>query len=397
MAEPWICKYKAGNLADIPQKEKTRIADYVKSYRTQKKKALLLAGPSGIGKTSLVHALAKDLGLELIEINASDQRNRENILSIIGMASRQQSLFSKGKLILVDEVEGLSGTQDRGGIPALVSVIAKSSFPIILTTDSLEDDRISPLKKVSLQIELSEPTHDEVFAILKRICDKEGISYDDFSLRTLARRNGGDIRAAINDLQSLSGGAKIGREQIDLLSDREQAEHIKDALLRIFKPTGHELSLGALDNVDMDLAEAIMWIDENLPKEYRKPNDLCRAYDALSRADVYMGRIRRWQHWRFLVYASALATAGVASAKDERLKEPVDYVRSRRPLSIWMANQRYVKRKAIAEKIAQKTHTSSKRALTDILPYVQFCIRNNDRAMQGYFDFDDEEVEWLRR
>jgi replication factor C large subunit len=400
MTEPWVHKYAAKTREQIVchGEQINRIISFIKDFRKQKRKAILLTGPSGIGKTSIAHAVANDLGLEIIEINASDVRNKDSILSIIGQASRQQSLFGKGKVILVDEVDGLSGTGDRGGIPALVTVIANTSFPIIMTAASLDDDRISPLKKVSQSIELEEPDYHSVFSLLKEICGKESVVYDESSLKTLARRNGCDIRAAINDLQTLSGGKQLTRESMDSLSDRRQLESIQEALLKIFKPSGHEIALRALENVDMDLDTVMMWLDENLPREYRKPEDLVRAYDHLSRADVYKGRIRRWQHWRFMVYVEALATAGIASAKDERLKEPVDYIRSKRPLRIWMANQRFMKRKAIVKKISEKTHTSYRRALQDTYPYVREIIRrDNDSSLPAYLELEDDEIAWLKK
>src|SRR3989344_1181590 len=80
------------------------------------KKPVLLYGLTGTGKTSAVQALAKDLNYELIEVNASDTRNKDSIHSVIGSAASQMSLFSKGKIILIDEVDGLSGQKDRGGI-----------------------------------------------------------------------------------------------------------------------------------------------------------------------------------------------------------------------------------------------------------------------------------------
>ena len=67
-----------------------------------------LWGDSGTGKTATAVALAHELGLELIEVNASDSRNKEAIGSLIGGAVNQGSLFGTGKLILVDEVDGLS-------------------------------------------------------------------------------------------------------------------------------------------------------------------------------------------------------------------------------------------------------------------------------------------------
>ena len=109
---------------------------------------------------------------------------------------------------------------------------------------------------------------------------------------------------------------------------------MKDALLKVFKTTDPFVALSAFDNVNEDFDKRFLWIDENLPREYKDPKSLARAYDALSKADVFRGRIRRWQHWRFLVYIRAYLTAGVAVSKDEKYKKMVQYARSTRPLKI---------------------------------------------------------------
>ena len=61
----------------------------------QKKKAAFLYGPSGCGKTILVKALAKKHNLELIEVNASDYRTKEQIEEKVGNATRAVLTASK--------------------------------------------------------------------------------------------------------------------------------------------------------------------------------------------------------------------------------------------------------------------------------------------------------------
>ena len=61
---------------------------------------------------------------------------------------------------------------------------------------------------------------------------------------------------------------------------------------------------------------------------------------------------------------------------------------------------KYQKRKAICQKIAEKTHSSVKRALQDSFPYIHHMIRVNkavgDQLIEE-FDLDEGEVEWLRK
>ena len=122
--------------------------------------------------------------------------------------------------------------------------------------------------------------------------------------------------------------------------------------------------------------------------------------DALSKADVFRGRIRRWQHWRFLVYQNALMTAGVALAKQEKHKQFISYKRSTRILEIWKVSQKNKMKKAIASKIASQTHTSTKQTIKNILPYISVIFKKNKQqtaALANSFDLDKEEVEFLKK
>ena len=118
----------------------------------------------------------------------------------------------------------------------------------------------------------------------------------------------------------------------------------------------------------------------------------------LSKADVFKRRIKRWQYYRFLVYINALITAGIASAKKEKYRELVQYKPTGRILKLWWAKQKSMKKKAIAEKIALKTHSSKKEILKSTMPYIPVLFRNKDMAkyLVKELDLDNEEIEWLK-
>jgi len=75
-----------------------------------KKKALILYGPAGTGKTSLALLTARENNFEILELNASDLRNRLKLEQIVKPATEQKSLFKQGKIILMDEVDCVTGT-----------------------------------------------------------------------------------------------------------------------------------------------------------------------------------------------------------------------------------------------------------------------------------------------
>jgi replication factor C large subunit len=377
-----------------------KLKDFVSGFKRQKKRAALLYGPTGTGKTISAHALAREMGLEILEMNASDIRNADQINSLLGSAIGQMSLFAKSKLILVDEIDGLSGTKDRGGLLAITKLIEKSSFPIILTVTNPWDYKFNKLRRKTEMIEFAPLDYLVIFNILKNICDKESIRYEDDVLKGLARRAGNDARAAINDLQTLTLEAKeLTKISLQELGERNKLDTMINALFKIFKTTDPKVAIGAFDNVQENLDEQLLWLDENLPLEYTKPEDLARAYDNLSKADVFKRRIRRWQHWRFLIYINALITAGIAVSKEEKYKKYVQYKPTGKLLKLWWAKQKTMKKKAIAQKLAEKTHTSARTALQS-LPYLQFTFKKSKTFQKKFIDELDlsmEEVEWLRK
>jgi len=398
--EPWCVRYHPKSSAEIQGQNLavSKLLEYMKNFK--KGKSALIYGPPGCGKTSSVYAIAKELDLELIEVNASDARNANSIKEKLGNAIGQMSLFSKGKIILVDEIDGVSGTADRGGLSELARLIEKTNFPIIMTANDPFDAKFSTLRKKAEMIEFHTLAYPSILSVLKRIADAESIDFDETALTSLARRSGGDLRGAINDLQTLSEHTKkLNKNDVDELSGRKQKETMINALMRIFKTTDPNIALPALEDVDEDIDDAFLWIDENLPKEYKGAEDLAKAYDILSLADVYRGRIRRRQHWRFLVYINNLLTAGIALSKQERYPGFNKYTRTTRILNLWQFNQKNAKRKAIAAKIAEKTHTSSKRAIKDTLPYVKLIFKKNKEEagrLAEFFNLDKEEIAYLK-
>ncbi|MFH1316956.1 MAG: replication factor C large subunit [Candidatus Woesearchaeota archaeon] len=398
---PWIKKYDPETTDDIVGQDKSvsNLRYFIENYKDSKKKSCIIFGPSGSGKTSAVYAIGNETGLEIVEVNASDFRNKDQINQKVGSAINQMSLFSKGKIILVDEIDGLSGTKDRGGISEITKLMKKSSFPIVMTANNPFDQKFSSLRSKSELIEFQTLSYISISKRLEEISKKEGIKFEKDDIKTLARRAGGDMRSAINDLQLLvTKDKRLDKNSIDELSQRNKTESVPSALIRVLKTTDPLIALGAFENVDEDIDKLTLWIDENLPKEYTKGDDLARAYERLGRADVFKGRIRRWQHWRFLTYINQLITAGIAVAKDEKYKTYVKYSPTTRILKLWRAKMKYMKRKAIAEKIAEKTHSSTKYVIKSTLPYIQEMCRINKKERERlaeYFDLGKDEVEWL--
>ncbi len=384
----WVDKHKPKTSKEI---EGHLISIERLKHAVKNKKAALIHGPTGIGKTAAVYALANELNLETIELNASDLRNSGNINNIIGNALNQTSLFQKDKLILIDEIDGLT-RDDRGGASALAKLLADSKFPIVMTANDPWDSKLSAIRNKSQLISFDSPSYLTVFNVLKRVCKAENISFDEEALKALARRAGSDIRGAINDLQSLIYNNKFEKTNLENLDERGKTESIFNTLKLIFKSANAKEVLGAFEKTDLDLNECTLWLDENLPREYFG-KDLAEAYDKLSKADVFNGRIKKRQYWRLLVYRSNLMSAGIAVSKQAKSNAFVSYKRTERILKLWRANMKYNKRKEIAKKLSKELHISSKKLVKDVMPYMQIMYK---KGIDLGFELEQEEIDWLK-
>jgi len=384
---PFVEKYRASDLSDIKGQDLAikQTINFLKTF--PKKKALILNGPVGTGKTSISIALANELNLELFELNASDLRNRKKLEEILKPATLQKSLFKKGKLILMDEADGITAS-DRGGLPELLALIDKTHYPIIITANDIWQRKFNLLRKKCTLVSLKELKENAIIGIINAVLDKENKRVKLETIRLLTKKARGDARAMLNDLQTIIA---FGEDAfITDIGEREKEDSIFNALKKIFQNPADKDTVFSYDNISMNLDEILLWVEENIPLEYQG-SALARAYDSLSKADIFKGRIYRQQYWRFLVYQNFFLSAGVAAATKLKSKRFTKYQKPTRVLKIWLANQKYLKKRNIATKYAKVVHISKKKALKEsfLLPLIL------DKKTIAKLDLDDKEKQYL--
>lgn len=378
-------KYRAKKYEEIIGQDKAvqEVKTFLKEF--PKKKALLLYGPAGTGKTSIVTSAAKENNLEIMELNSSDLRNRAKLEVVLKPAAEQMSLFKKGKIILMDEVDGVTGT-DIGGIPELLRVIEITKHPIIMTCNDVWQTKLAPVRLKSKIVELKPIDLGTVVSILSRISEREEMRKDPQFLKQIAIKAQGDVRAALNDLQAHASGENIF---VDISEKRDVEASIFNILRTIFKERGDFLNI--FDTTSMSIDEIFLWLEENIPREY-KQEALLKAYSALSKADVFRGRVYSNQSWRFLVYQNIFQSAGISYAKAIRTDGFTRYEKPKRVLKIWLHNQKTEKKKSIAKKYAKLVHCSSKRAMRDFELLKPILLKP---AVQKQLKLSEEEISFL--
>jgi len=401
---PWTVKYKPRTPNEVVGNDeaKSKILKWIQQWdkKPPKKRALLIYGPPGVGKTATIEALAKDLDMELVESNASDYRTKDAVQRFAGRASEYTTLFGKKRLILFDELGGLTGTADRGGVSVITKIVKQTRSPLVLIANNAYNPKFSTLRRYCQLIQFKKPTRTQITRHLKRICINEGIDAEEEAIRLIAERSGRDIRSAVNDLQALAQGKKhLTYEDVTWLADRDRKDVIFNVLREIFyAPTSREAKWAA-DMADVDLDMLFEWIYENIPHQITNPKELAATMDALSRADIYRGRIRKTQNWTLLRYFIDMMTAGVATSWSQR---STGWTPFRFPTRIGYLSRTKARRALLSKigmKIRRRCHISSTRAKNEVLPYLRVMLENNPEVAPGlarYFNFDEDTVEFLK-
>lgn len=386
----WTEKYRPTYFIDIEGQELAveKIREFLRRFG-KKERAIILYGPPGTGKTALAHVAAKDTNSEIFELNASDLRNREKLDTILRPATEQKPLTKKGKIILVDEVDGISEA-DRGGITELLSLIESSAHPVIITANDIWGKKFSGLRKRSELVRLKEVDYKTIKNVMISILRKERKFIDNDILTNIAIKAKGDLRAAINDLQTASGMEDPSQILID---ERNKEIDIFTALRMVFKGKPTNTHLRIFDSVNMPIDEIILWVEENIPAEYQG-EELARAYDALSKVDIFKRRIYRQQYWRFVVYENAFLSYGVSSSKKNIKTGFTSYKKPTRILKIWLNNRRIEKKKSIAKKYARYVHIGEKRALKEF-PTIKAFLLNS--GVQKELKLSEDEIGYLNK
>ena len=288
----------------------------------------------------------------------------------------------------MDEVDGVTGS-DIGGVPELIRILEKTAHPIIMTGNDIWDSKFSELRPKCKLIEMKPLSIENIVNVLKKIIENESIKENVHFLRQIAIKSQGDLRAAINDLQTYVLGDQTN---IDFLDERNKKDNIFNILKRLFQERSDNLEL--FDSTKMSLDEILLWIEENIPREY-KGKELAKAYLALAKADIFRGRIYRQQFWRFLVYQNIFQSAGISYAKDKPKSSFTKYERPQRILKIWLSNRIGTKKKTISQKYARFVHCSTKRAMQDFQIIKKIIVSKPEIAIN--LNLSDEEMEFIKR
>jgi replication factor C large subunit len=322
-SQPWNNLYRPIKRGDFVGNEQAveELEKWIRSWRKKppKKRATFLYGPPGIGKTSVAQVLARKHDYRLVEINASDTRNKGRIEETLGKAVKQNvTLFGQKRMILLDEMDGLSGQQDRGGVSAVSKIIDQTTSPMILIANTIEEnmqDRFRTILRQVKSIEFKPVSSAQIVSKLEYISEDQGIQVHPDILMEIAIKSNGDLRSAINDLETIASGKKIvSPDNLAVIGQRDRLDSTPNILNKIFTSRDFHEARRTINQSMIKYDDLYEWIYENIPIVLDNPYERLDALEALSRADIYQRRART-NDYRLLKYFFDLMTGGIAFAR----------------------------------------------------------------------------------
>ena len=416
MQDEWTEKYRPRSLSQIIGNEAA--ANAMKRWGESWKngaprfKALTLQGDPGTGKTSAALALANDMGWDVIEMNASDHRNAASIKKVAGLGSAGQTFSLTGeflsssqgrrKLVILDEADNLFGREDYGGAKAIVDTIRESGQPIILIVNDYYEltRKASAIKALTEKITFRGLDPKSVMKALQAVSSKENVKISEQVLERIAKNSGGDLRAAINDLQMMvEGKIAVELEDAQAMGKRNQKKELDESLRAMFGAKTLREARDATLDLDETPDDLEKWIEEAIPMEIPNHEDMAAAFDALSASDMFLGRTRRYQYYGFWSYAKELMTGGVAVSRKHGPRPSV-YEYRFPGYFILLARSRGPRaaRESITSKMVEHLHTSKREINRSMLPYLSILARNDEELLlklSNELSLDEGDIAYL--
>ena len=231
MELPWTEKYRPKKLSEMVGQE--AIVDRLESYVAAKSMPhLLFAGPAGSGKTTATLCLARelfcgDLSYDFLEMNASDERGIDVVRTKIRDFARTRPISGDFKIIFLDEADALTNDAQNALRRTMESYTQTCRF---ILSCNYSSKIIEPIQSRCAIFRFKRLSREAVKKRLKHILDLEKVHYDDAGLDAIGYLAEGDVRRAVNILQSAATLGKVDEKNVYSTSSSARPDDVKNVM-----------------------------------------------------------------------------------------------------------------------------------------------------------------------
>ena len=232
---PWVEKYRPTLIKDIVGNEETvaRLRVIAKEGNLPN---IIISGPPGIGKTTSILCLAHELLGEaykkaVLELNASDERGINVVREQIKMFAKKKLTLPPGrhKIIILDEADNMTAAAQQALRRIMEEYSSSTRFALACNYSS---KIIEPIQSRCAILRYTKLSDAELLLRLTQIAHDEKVKYSDEGLEALLFTASGDMRQAINNLQSTHAGfGFVSAEAVLKVCDQPHPLIVKDVLV----------------------------------------------------------------------------------------------------------------------------------------------------------------------
>jgi replication factor C large subunit len=397
----WSEKYRPKTVQEMVGNEEARLAvikwlaGWVSGSRP-----LLLLGPPGTGKTTLVHTLSRQLDYDVVEMNASDIRNREALQArITPIFQNTANLIGKKLMLFLDEVDGISGREDTGGLDILINLIKEPTVPVIMAANK-RSFKIVKLAKACKIVEFNPVSSRLLLLLIDHVLQSEGVKLGSGEKRSIIDNSRGDIRSLLNSAQSQAAGYStvsnrdmVDVDIVDAIDGYFEADSLDQAIQFVIRADASypdpRYRLISPEERRKDMLSALF---SSIASSHIEQHDLALLLDVLSRADMIVGRANASRQWHLLKYVNGLIATGLY---EKSRKKSIKYHQYSMPWPMMgPIFARSQSTRKILDELAPSLHMSRSSAGLFVLPYFIRAMMDKkiDPVEFAIDNFQDESI-----
>jgi replication factor C large subunit len=365
---------------------------------------LLLVGPSGVGKTTLVKLLALKFDYDLVEMNASDTRNKTDLERLIFPLFNNKSVSGRKVLLFLDEVDGISGREDLGGLEYLIKIMKESTIPVIMAANTQDNAKIKQLSKVCKTVKFS-PVPPRILAMfLDYVLRSHDKKLDVEEKKLVIDRSNGDIRALLNNAQAKVAG-------YDAVADDVSEIDIATAINGYFSSINSLEAMNYISHANATYSDPRFGMSSDERRKDKlnaffssivssriRYDSIASLLDVLSKVDLVVGRMAKNRRWSLLRYIDYMIAYGLFENSRKLGLKYNQYSMIWPIMAPIFARGQLMKNLLL--KFALKTHTSKSIFGSLYLPYLVKIMHDNNidpRELVVELNLDQKEGEALAR